>query len=444
MNMSSKNTMLIVDDLDINRDVLKEMFKNDFEILEAEDGRACVELVEKYKKKIHILLLDIQMPHMTGLEVLEYRKNDPVFLEIPVIVITINDEIRDQMAAFQLGATDYITKPFIREIVIYRINNVLSSKRRVDQIAREKENLQLKTELDLMTGLYNKVTAERLITSLLLDNHKRNAMMIIDVDNFKQVNDLEGHLVGDHTIRIIADLISGHFRKSDIVGRIGGDEFIVFMADIPSGSLARQKANDLARLLRYKPNITLPANVSISIGLVVTEEHPYSYEELFNKADQSLYCAKRNGKGQYMEYGRELEEACKEKGCMSALLFSRDKQVCGRIKMVNEGIRLIEVLSPEDARYANDQYAGDIRLLYIDISKENGDGGCLMKKVLGIDWLKEIPFFAICREGDMKQYAAAIENGARDLITVPIDVTYAKRRTAKFFAGISFYNKETR
>lgn len=435
--MSTKNTMLITDDLDINRDVLKEMFKNDFNILEAQNGHDCVKLIKKYGKQIQIVLLDIQMPVMTGLEVLEYRNTDPVFSEIPVIVITINDEIRDQMASFQLGATDYITKPFIREIVIYRINNVLSSKKRVDEIAREKESLQLKTELDLMTGLYNKVTAEKLITSILSDNHKMNAMMIIDIDNFKQVNDFEGHLVGDHTIRIIADLISGHFRKSDIVGRVGGDEFIVFMADIPSGKLARQKASDLARLLRYKPNITLPANVSISIGLIITEERPYQYGELFNKADQALYDAKRNGKGQYFEYGVEIEDIPSEKNGISALLFSRDKQICGTIKIINEAIRLIEVLSPEDVRYAGDQYAGDIRLLYIDISKEKDHGRGLIEQVLSIEWLKEIPFFAICREGDMEQFSVAIQNSAKDLITVPIDITFARRRTAKFFAGIS-------
>lgn len=440
--MCRKATMLIVDDLDINRDVLKEMFKNEFDILEAVDGRECIKLVEKYGSQIQIVLLDIQMPVMTGLEVLKYRRTDSVFQEIPVIVITVNDEIRDQMASFEMGATDYITKPFIREIVIYRINNVLSSKKRVDEIAKEKETLQLKTELDLMTGLYNKITAEKLITSSLSDNHKINAMMVIDIDNFKQVNDSQGHLVGDHTIRIIADLISGHFRKSDIVGRVGGDEFIAFMRDIPSQDLARHKANDLARLLRYKPNITLPANVSVSIGLVITEECPYQYEELFEKADQALYVAKRNGKGQYMEYGREPEEIPEEKDGIAALLFSRNKQICGSIKRINDDIRLIEVLSPEDVRYTGDQYAGDIRLLYIDISNEKEDGKELIKQVQDIKWLKEIPFFAICKEGNMEQFAVAIQCGAKDLITVPIDVTFAKRRTSQFFAASLLHDKK--
>lgn len=435
--MCDKCTMLITDDLDINRDVLKEMFKSDFNVLEAEDGRECMEMIRQYGEQIQILLLDLQMPVMSGLEVLELRASDPVFREIPVIVITINDEIRDQMAAFQLGATDYITKPFIREIVIYRINNVLSSKKRVDEIVREKETLQIKTELDLMTGLYNKVTAEHLIGSILAENNKLNAMMIIDIDNFKQVNDFEGHLVGDHTIRIIADLISGHFRKTDVVGRVGGDEFIVFMVDLPSEELARNKADELAALLRYKPNITLPANVSISIGLVVTERRPYQYEPLFQMADEALYTAKRNGKGQYAEYGKEIIKSRRREGGMAALLFSRNREICGIMNMVNEDIRLMEVLSPDDVRFAGEEYVGDIRLLYIDISMESDDGGKLIEQVLAINWLNEIPFFIICKEGDMNQYAAAIRHGAADIISSPVDITFAKRRTLKFFADVS-------
>lgn len=88
-------------------------------------------------------------------------------------------------------------------------------------------------------------------------------------------------------------IISGHFRKTDVIGRIGGDEFIVFITDIPNKELARQKVNDLVGLLRYKPNITLPTNASISVGLATTKEHSYEFEELFNRADQALYCAKR-------------------------------------------------------------------------------------------------------------------------------------------------------
>lgn len=432
--MSDKNTMLIVDDLEINRDILKEMFQNDFCILLAENGQKCIELVQKYGKQINVLLLDIQMPVMSGYDVLKYRSKDPLFQEIPVIIITVNDEVQDQVEVFQLGATDYITKPFIREIVIHRINNVLSSKRRVEEIMREKESLQVRSELDLMTGLYNKVTAERLISSKLAHNKKRNALMVIDIDNFKQVNDYLGHLVGDHTIRIIADLISGHFRKTDVVGRIGGDEFVVFMEGLPSDDMARKKADSLAKMLRYKPNVTMPANVSVSIGLMITQPRPYLFDEVYKGADEALYRAKRNGRGRYEEYGRQDEERYSPKNEMAALIFSRNKEICGIVNIMNEDIDVIERLSPEDLSHNSELHFEHVCLIYLDISMEPDNGLSLIEQMQSIEWMKPIPFIAICREGDMGQYAAAIYSGAEDLIMAPIDITFARRRTMKFFS----------
>lgn len=429
--MSKKDIMLIADDLDINRDILKEMFKENFRILEAEDGQECIELVKEYGEQIKVVLLDILMPVMSGLEVLKYRSRDAEFSEIPVIIITVNDEIKNQMIAFQLGATDYITKPFIREIVIYRINNVLSSKRRVEEIVKEKEKFQVKAELDLMTGLYNKATVERLMQDRLAANDTWNALFVIDIDNFKQVNDSEGHLVGDHTIRIIADLISGHFRKTDLIGRIGGDEFAVFMIDLPSRDLARRKAEELIGLLRYKPNITIPANVTVSIGLAFTEKKPYSYQELFVKADKALYCAKKNGKGQYAEYGVEKSE------CFSGdeevmLLFSRNREICQIIEDVTENIKLEGVFSIEEFCCLKKKYEQGICLVYIDISEEKDNGKYILEQIKKEKSLKDLPFFAICAEGNIEQYKIAIEANAKDIIPVPINLNFIRRRIKAF------------
>lgn len=428
--MCSKDMMLIADDLDINRDVLREMFCSDFEVIDAKNGKECVELVEKYGTRIKILLLDIMMPVMSGLDVLKYRQKDEMFSGIPVIVITVNDEIKNQMDAFRLGATDYITKPFIREIVIYRINNVLSSKRRVDEIVKEKQSLQVKSELDLMTGLYNKMTVEEIIASKLRVNDKINALLVVDIDDFKRVNDIEGHLVGDHTIRIIADLISGHFRKTDTIGRIGGDEFIIYMEDLSASEVAKRKVDELVKLLRYKPNITIPANVSVSIGMAITKPRPYSYEELFEKADKALYCAKENGKGQYVVHGENVQQESVDTKTRTALLFSRNKDVCGILHLMNEDIRLIEILSLEDAKRAGEKYREELCLFYVDISTEQDSGEALLKQLIEIEYFRQIPFLAICQEGNMAQYAQALKANVRDIIPSPVDITYTKRRTA--------------
>lgn len=280
MNMYTEHKMLIVDDLDIDRDILREIFENDFDILEAVNGKEGIDFIKKYGKDISIVLLDIHMPIASGIDVLKFRQTNPVFSSIPVVVITINDDTKSQMETFQLGATDFITKPFVEEMIRYRIHNVLSTCQ-IEEVVRERENLRVKAELDLMTGIYNKVTIEHMISKLLATNTTICAMLIIDIDDFKQINDVHGHLMGDQVIRTVADLISRYFRKTDIVGRIGGDEFIVFMSGLPSMDLARQKASDFSELFKYTPDITAPANVSISIGMAISEPCPCSYETLF-------------------------------------------------------------------------------------------------------------------------------------------------------------------
>lgn len=428
-----KRLMLISDDFDIDRDMLKEIFEDEFDILEAENGQECIEMVKQHGKELAVVLLDIQMPKATGLDVLAYRSTDPIFRSIPVIVITINDDTKSQMEIFQLGATDYITKPFIREIIEYRVHNVLSTYN-VEEIVKERESLRVQSELDLMTELYNKVTTERLVGSLLANNTSHNAMMIVDIDDFKYVNDTKGHLVGDRTICAIAELLSGYFRKTDIIGRIGGDEFIVFMIGVPSKDLARQKADNFSKLLKYQPNLTLPVNVTVSIGLAISDTRPYTYEELFKEADQALYQAKRNGKGQYAEYGIEHTHPHFQKGIFAVLLLSRNRETRSILNIISEGIRLLTIADPDEAEYFKKEFSSQIGFLYIDVSAEPDNGEKLIGQMLSIPWLQDVPFAVICREGDLEQYACAIEKGTSDILPSPVDVIYAKRRSESLYA----------
>lgn len=425
--MHEKNKMLIVDDLDIDREILKEIFEKDFDILEAADGEQGIKLIQQYGKEICIVLLDIQMPVASGIDVLEFRHTDPIFSSIPVVVITINDDTKSQMETFRLGATDYITKPFIEEIIRYRIDNVLST-HQLEEVVRERETLRVKAELDLMTGIYNKVTTEHLISNLLSTNDSICAMLIIDIDDFKQVNDVHGHLIGDHVICVVADLLSKYFRKTDVIGRIGGDEFLVFMLGLPSKDLARQKAEDFSNLLKYRPDLTAPANVSVSIGMAISKPCPYTYGTLFKQADEALYNAKRSGKGQYAEYGIESSPIDTKTKILVSLLLSNSRDVRSLISRINENARLLTIFSPAEAHYFKKEFAGKIHLFFIDISAEPDNGESLLAQALDIDWLQDTLFIAICQEGNMAQYAAAIERGAVDIFPAPIDIAFAKRR----------------
>lgn len=163
--------------------------------------------------------------------------------------------------------------------------------------------LEVKAEKDGLTGLYNKTATNQLIQSTLLnetDPTKLHALMIIDLDNFKGVNDNLGHAIGDKVLMESAETMMTTFKGSDIVGRIGGDEFVVFMKDIHTISntdiLATKICHDFDRILQGPLG---DVHTSSSIGIAIFPYHGLTYEELFEKADKALYTAKAKGKNGY-------------------------------------------------------------------------------------------------------------------------------------------------
>lgn len=444
MNEKKKDLiMLVVDDNRINREILALLFKEEYEVICAKDGQEALEVLEQHKKNIDIVLLDLVMPGMDGLEILQKRQEIDYFKDIPVVVITASNDQEDQIRAFELGASDYVNKPFVPEIVCSRVSNVMASRRRFLSVEQEAKKMKIKSELDQMTGLYNKVTTQQVISEVLGRHPEQlHAMLVIDIDNFKAVNDLSGHLVGDHTIRIVADLISGHFRKSDIVGRIGGDEFIVLMADIPSMENAREKVNELIQGMRYKPNLTIPENVALSIGFVGTEDGESDFETLFQRADEALYLAKEAGKAQAREYGVEpsrIDEADKK----AALLVSRNRGVCSTVHaLMPQEMSVVEALDLEDLKQIKQEDIDRIVIAYVDASEIDKEKESFWNEVYSHGWLNEIPVVALCREGNLNQYRAAMEKDIIDILNVPLEGFIFKRRTKKHLSDIGIVRRK--
>ena len=164
-------------------------------------------------------------------------------------------------------------------------------------LKKEQQEWQIKAENDEMTGLLNKATVQRLCDEVLQHGcGEEHAMLVVDIDNFKAVNDLYGHQMGDHTICAIADLLSANFEGSDFVGRIGGDEFVVLMRNITNHEMARQKAEEIIRVMKYKRELSIPENVTVSIGLAFSESMETDYQTLFQEADAALLASKKEGK----------------------------------------------------------------------------------------------------------------------------------------------------
>lgn len=178
----------------------------------------------------------------------------------------------------------------------YRIIGTISN---IDNLVRERERLEAEAQRDLMTGLFNKVSAVRLIENYLETNRDHlglSAMLLIDLDDLKVLNDTCGHPAGDKVLVDIASGLVEHFRDSDVIGRMGGDEFIVFIKDVADEDMVTQRVKSLEKKLRMSYLFNdVHYQSSVSIGAVCTT-HDVAFDDLYHRVDVALYASKRLNK----------------------------------------------------------------------------------------------------------------------------------------------------
>ncbi|MEG1060675.1 MAG: EAL domain-containing protein [Oscillospiraceae bacterium] len=299
------HTVLLVDDAEINRTVLKKILQGQFAFLEAENGEEAIKILNEKPNQIDLILLDISMPVMDGKEFLKYKRNRPELSDIPVIMATVDDSSEQQTDTLSLGANDYLVKPFVPAVVTRRVDNVLESSHRFKEMVRAYNTISEQVKTDSMTGLMNRANAEEQIALQLPDAAGTSVMVMLDIDNFKQINDTKGHDYGDKVICAVADQLRLHFRKGDIVARMGGDEFAAFVCNIPDAELVKKKARGLCADMTGIAIDGETANITCSVGMAFSSETDNSFELLYHNADKALYSAKCRGRNALSIYGEE-------------------------------------------------------------------------------------------------------------------------------------------
>lgn len=428
-----KETLLIVDDSKLQRVVLMQALKDAFELIEATSGEECLELVERGEAQIDLVLLDLVMPGIDGFEVLRRRALSPKFAGIPVVVLTTSDDNETQVEAFRLGAREFLNKPVKPEIAVSRINNVLESQRRLNVMLKEQEELKVKAEIDEMTKLLNKATAEKMAKQILEEYPDENhAILMIDIDNFKNVNDSLGHDVGDHVISVVAGIISMQFGGSDIVGRIGGDEFMVFMKDVKDREDTRQKAQNIVDALCKKENLSIPDCVSVSIGMAFSDESGIEYEPLFKKADEALYVSKEKGKSCYTEYSKIGQITFEDSHTI--LVWTKCRNLLSTIELIfRQPLQVESVSSIEELCDLYQKKKQQTIAIYVDVSETLDDGEEIWKLLSNQPWAKSMTIVAVCHEGNMSQVKNSVLAGlAADLLFAPLEQGQLKRRLREY------------
>ena len=218
---NGKRLVLIVDDEDINRELLNLVLKDDFETLMAADGESALQIIREKYNTLSLILLDLLMPGMHGLEVIKILKNDPEFKNIPVIVLTADQEA--EVASLQLGAADFIPKPYPKKEVI--LTRVL----RAIELSEDRDIIQF-TERDSLTGLYNREYFYR-YAQQYDQHHKEKDMdaIVVDVYHFRMINERYGKAYGDEVLRRIGEKVREMVMDAGgIVCRREADTFLVY------------------------------------------------------------------------------------------------------------------------------------------------------------------------------------------------------------------------
>ena len=323
--MPEQARLLIVDDLEQNLTALEALLEDcGAEVHRAKSGNDA--LASMLKHDFALVLLDVQMPGMDGFETAELMRLNPRTRKVPIIFVTaISKEQRYVFKGYEAGAVDYLAKPIDPVILRSKVGVFLELWRSRQQLAvalaeteKLSEKLRQQAQFDYLTGLPNRnLFQDRLSRATLLSQRNKDAgaLMFIDLDRFKWINDTLGHEAGDQVLVQVAERLQSCVRKSDTVARLGGDEFTVILQNLNDGALAARIAGNIIHALADPFDLGgKKVSVSGSVGITIFPQDASDMMELLDHADSAMYQAKKAGRNAYRFYAPESNPATGELG----------------------------------------------------------------------------------------------------------------------------------
>ena len=386
--------ILVVDDDEVMLMITSRILAKRYEITSASSGAKAIELFEE--EKPDMVLSDLLMPEMDGYElykILQTKSVEPV----PVMFMTADERDESESKGFEVGAVDYIRKPFKAEVLLRRVENILMN---LDKI----HGLKRAADTDLMTGLLNKAASQREIGKMC--SNQQGVLLMIDLDSFKLVNDLYGHNMGDKILIRFSELIKEVIRSSDVAGRIGGDEFIAFCQHIREETVIIDKTTwlNVQLLASAKEYMGEEMNIPLgtSIGAVFVPDEGTDFSILCQKADQALYKVKQNGKHGCAFFGennhkQESVSSQKDISQMRMILGERNREagayflglndfktvyrfLCRLVESYERGVQLMQITIETETPSNIDEFRNTLvkTLRRSDCVTQNGSNNFLL------------------------------------------------------------------
>ncbi len=320
--------ILVVDDVINDLKCAEEILKDIYQITAVDTGEKALLFLEDNMPDL--ILLDVDMPAMNGYEVMEQLKSDEVFSEIPIVFLIEGADRENEIRCLKMGAMDFVKKPFEPELMLSRIGKIL-------KLTEQNKILQDIARKDGLTDLLNRRYMEKLLNQT--DNREEKGFfLLLDLDNFKLVNDTFGHVVGDEVLVRFAGVLKEEVDKEGCVCRLGGDEFAIYIPKNYKKEELKKIVRRMIAVIEFEVNELLSEScgfkVSVSIGIAEKPGDGRSFMELYSAADKALYYVKQNGKRGFHFYGdsqKDIEESEKENKLINLIQLQRliQEKGCG-------------------------------------------------------------------------------------------------------------------
>ncbi len=305
-----EKVILVVDDNPVNRELLSCLFaQNGYRVIEETTGNNALERLTQIVPDL--ILLDVDLPDISGFEVCRRLKGELLFVDIPVLFVTSRDDKKDILAGFAAGGQDYVVKPFTRAELLARVRTHLALRETQQQLKASEAKFRELSLRDDLTGFYNtRYLYQALQGQLTMHQRRPLSVIFIDIDNFKFIVDTYGHLNGSRIIAELAGVVRPVIGKDCYGVSYGGDEFVIVLPG-HGYEQAMQVARDIRKAIEkytFLSGMDLAIHITVSCGVSSFPEDAQTVTQLLSCADHALFYAKDKGKNSIGSFRRMVKK----------------------------------------------------------------------------------------------------------------------------------------
>lgn len=259
----NKRLILVVDDSIINRTLLTRILSDEYKVVGFENGKQALDFLQDYCAEVSAILLDLSMPVINGYEFLKIRKTNPDYCNIPIIVQTTNSGLDAEIACLEMGATDFLTKPYSPKVILRRLNNIIK--------LRENENFLATVQHDSLTNLLNKEGFFIRARKKLDENIDTDYLLLcVDIVQFKVINQFVGYNNGDKVLLFVSEILNDLFGNDSLIARFSGDRFQI----LTTKPIDENYIDNLITEYKKNPPISFPLSIQFGIYEIIDKALP--------------------------------------------------------------------------------------------------------------------------------------------------------------------------